>query len=267
MLYNKIPQIIGGSALAGFGLSFGRDVYRSAKKSAGAILLVIIAVVMIFLPRQSVILLVRNYRSNAEAFLYRIGAVVMYVAIAPISFFILSYFLSLIFLIPFLFPSIDTTNKVLPLIITTLYANPISEYLFLTWVVTVDGLGSMAESMRTDLEDGGNENLRWAWGMSLAGPVFLLLLISGYRAGKRHRKIREAAWAAERHNKAFLSSVGLQELANEQFKDSEGNLYRLENEFEDRIELFAIGRRNRRGYLHFDETGKFTEWSGLVTLK
>lgn len=270
MLYNKIPQILGGSALAGFGLSFGRDVYRSSKKNAGPIILVIIAVVTVFLPRQAIILLVRNYRSKSETYMYRIGAAIMYISIAPISFLCITFFVYILFLFPFLLPSTDLSNKVIPPLITILYGNPISEYLLFTWVAIIDESTfstSVDQELRMQLARGGDDDLKFVWSSVVAGLIFFLLLVSGYQAGKRHRKIREAAWAAERHNKAFLSSVGLEELANEQFRDSEGTLYRLENEFKDRIELFAIGRRNRRGYLHFDETGKFTKWSGLVALK
>ena len=80
------------------------------------------------------------------------------------------------------------------------------------------------------------------------------------------------AWEAEDHNNTFMEAHGLQVVDT----DDDGNLrirelatntgYRLVETLDvtGEMEFTALGRRNKRAYIQYDEAGKFTHWTGLV---
>ena len=45
--------------------------------------------------------------------------------------------------------------------------------------------------------------------------------------------------------------------------------YRLMDDLElsGELEFMALGKRNQRGYLQYDSTGKYTNWSGLAEVR
>ena len=90
--------------------------------------------------------------------------------------------------------------------------------------------------------------------------------------GIKHRKKRRLAWEAETHNSTFLEEHGLETVdvddkGNLRLRDNVNGIgYRLSDDLNiaGELEFMALGRRNKRGYIQYDETGKFTSWSGLV---
>ena len=78
-LLHLAPKIVAGSALAGFGLAFGRDVYRKTKKNM--VLVVVLAVLAFTLYGLfiSSVWISRNYRTWAGSIVKRLGALVAFV--------------------------------------------------------------------------------------------------------------------------------------------------------------------------------------------
>ena len=104
---------------------------------------------------------------------------------------------------------------------------------------------------------------------SFLGITFLLqnlLVLAGCLTGYFQSKKRRLAWEAEAHNVSFFDENGLEQLDDNNLRDIEGNRFRLKNMFANEIEFIAEGRRSKRAYIKYDETGKYTEWSGLVSI-
>ena len=103
----------------------------------------------------------------------------------------------------------------------------------------------------------------------------ITLFLLGALVGMRHRGRRRLAWEAETHNEAFLSEQGLEVVGGEdddglRLRDhAQGVGYRLMDNLTvaGELEFMALGRRNKRGYMHYDETGKYTAWSGLSEIR
>jgi hypothetical protein len=132
---------------------------------------------------------------------------------------------------------------------------PIEFWTMLPWRAILDDW--TAESYGSELFPGIVVISKWI-------NIAILFLIGAF-FGYRQRLRRSRAWEAEDHNQKFMHQVGLSEHENGELTDTQGNKYRVQYKSKDCVELFAIGRRNRRGYLTLDSDGKMTEWSGLVT--
>ena len=110
-----------------------------------------------------------------------------------------------------------------------------------------------------------------AWIFVVQGALFLI----GAMVGIRHRRRRRLAWEAEEYNEYFLDEHGLEvidadEKGNLRLRDYSENIgYRLMDDLEiaGELEFMALGKRNKRGYMHYDDTGKYTNWSGLVDVR
>lgn len=216
------PAIVAGSALSGFGLAFGRDVYRKAKKW-WVIIPILMCLVGVFF---SGIWLFRNYRTPAETILKKLGAVIV-LTVSVIA-------INLLFLILF-------------------------RLLF----------RHMFEGSRISVEWFLDPPMLWVVLVQAVCFAFGALL------GTRHRRRRTMAWKAEDHNNAFMDAHGLQVVD----ADDDGNLriretttnigYRLGETLDvtGEMEFTALGRRNKRAYIQYDETGKFVHWTGLVDVK
>lgn len=219
------PAIVAGSALSGFGLAFGRDVYKKAKDKWLVVLILLLLVGVFF----SGMWLFRNYRTTTETFLKKLGAgIVLAVSVVGIN---------------------------------------------LLFLILID---LFAPGMLTS-ESGG----RTIVGLLLDPPMLWIILVQiacfvlGAVMGARHRLKRAMAWEAENHNDAFMETHGLQVTDT----DDKGNLrireiatntgYRLMENLDvtGEMEFMALGRRNKRAYIQYDETGKFTHWTGLVEVK
>ena len=100
----------------------------------------------------------------------------------------------------------------------------------------------------------------------LASGITLGITMLGVSRGKQERATRQRLWETEAHNEEFMEGQGFREFDDGTLADAEGNRYRIQGTYGDTIELFAIGRRNRRGYLRLDEQGRIVEWTGLTKL-
>lgn len=95
--------------------------------------------------------------------------------------------------------------------------------------------------------------------LSLAGLAGL-----GVLAGLASRTDRRQKWEAAAHNAWFLQTYGLQEIQEDRLRDLDDQGYRLENVLPGELEFMALGQSGMRAYLTFDESGKYTSWSGVV---
>ena len=103
-----------------------------------------------------------------------------------------------------------------------------------------------------------------AFGLAIVGAILaIVFFFAGIVIGLAQRKKRKLSWVAEKENKQFLEENGLIERDGFIF-DSNGQKYRVHNQTPQHIELFAISRRNKRGFLHLNEDGLITNWSGMV---
>lgn len=255
-LGSDVARQIGGAAVAAFGFSLGGEVYKSTRKNQGKLVFGLIVVTVIAVTVFGVfyagLWLFRNYRDMESAILGRLGAILALLASAVGGIFpllVLSMGLVEIPLVRNYFPE----GMPLPGILYDL------EYA-VRWLW--DGLGS--ENIFRG-EYGAQYDMSHV--LMMKWLVILTALSLGSLVGLSQRGKRAAFWAAEDHNKDFLSKTGISEKDNGQLVDSFGNIFRVESQTTREIELFAVGRRNRRAYISLDGAGKMTDWSGLVSKK
>lgn len=195
------PSIVAGSALAGFGLAFGRDVYRQTKKN-WPIVAILACLVGVFF---SAMWLFRNYRAPADILLKKFGALITLIVSFSAILFVGAFF------------------------------------------------GIPPE-----------------WIIILQVALFLV----GGAIGISHRKRRRLAWEAEDHNEEFLETHNLEvidvdEKGNIRLRDHDDGIgYRMIEDLDivGELEFMALGKRNKRGYLEYDDTGKYRHWSGLANV-
>lgn len=88
-LIKKTTKILGGSAVAGLGLSFGRDVYKKTKNDKDGILILLVLIAAAVGIYVSGLIFGRNHRSLAGGIFSRIGAVLILIPslaiMAPIA--------------------------------------------------------------------------------------------------------------------------------------------------------------------------------------
>lgn len=220
------PAIVAGSALSGFGAAFGRDVYRKAKNQ-WLLILILLALVGVFF---SGLWLFRNYRTVSGTVLKKTGALIVLAA------------------------SAIAVN---------------AAALIVVFQVAPESLLDSGSGARLAMYD---------YRLFIDPPILWIVLLQltcfawGALVGIRHRSKRALAWEAEEHNAAFLEGHGLQvtdtdEKGNMRLRDINTNTgYRLMEVLDvtGELEFMALGRRNKRAYIHYDDTGKFTDWTGLV---
>ena len=198
MLVKAISSTVFGSAVAGFGFSLGKDVYKSAKgKNGGGAIIAILAILSILGSYCGGLFVSRNYKSIFISLLMTILGLIFTV--------ISGGFLAIVL----------GTSLALPPII------------------------------------------------SFGVPAFIFLI--GFLVGFAQRKKRRFAWEAEKYNANFLTQNGFTE-QDGFIIDRNGQKYRVENTTPNHIELFPIRRRGKRGYLRLDNTGKISNWSGMVKI-
>lgn len=239
-----------------FGFSLGRDVYstgkKAAKKTAFGIVLLFIAAISLVATFFCAQFLSRNYRTIPEMLAWRLGAILALVAALVIGFFPLGTIFSILADVvgPPLGYTPSTSIRAIPS--TFLHLEAGIEHVY-RLAFGIDG-----PIERYQYEDEGlSVSMKW----TVTAIVFLLGLGKGFA----QRRKRRLAWDAERHNETFMRNAGLLENDDGIIIDSEGNRFRAEKSSFHQIELFAIGRRNKRAYLLHDENGKITEWTGLVS--
>ena len=226
------PAIVAGSALSGFGLSFGRDVYRKAKQYWPIMVILVCLAGTYF----SGVWLLRNYRTLTGTVLKKFGALIVLSA-SCVGVAVCAVIMSVAF------PPIWAVMHNLP------------EFPFLS---DFQLSGELVPS-------------QLLWISVMQGALFMV----GAVVGICHRKRRSQAWEAEDHNERFLAEHDLEVID----ADEEGNIrirdhsqeigYRMSEDlaFSSELEFVALGRRNKRGYMQYDDTGKYLNWSGLVNVR
>ena len=96
-----------------------------------------------------------------------------------------------------------------------------------------------------------------------------LIVVGGFVLGFSERRKRRLVWEAEDSNATFFAKHGLELLDDKNMRDSDGNRFELENRFSsiNETEFIAVNKAGKRGYLSYDEIGKYTTWSGLVSIR
>ena len=200
-------QKIGGTAIAGFGLSLGRSTFLKMKNNLGPILLLGAAVLSIFMTYTCGVWLTRNYKTVVEGVAKKFGAVIILVPAFVISSIALGFIASGVFYLLNYLVGVD------PSLLIPVYEGAISMYsLFL------------GESFFDDIEGTNFDIIFFSCSLFLSVFLFFVGLIKGYR----DRSTRKKTWEAEIQNKEFLLKNGIEELDENHFMDSEGNRYRLE---------------------------------------
>lgn len=221
-LLHLAPKIVAGSALAGFGLALGRDVYRKTKKN---LLLVIALTVLAFTLYGlfiSSVWIARNYRTWAGSIVKKCGALVALLGC-------------------------NIATALFILILAAFVAD-------------------------IEVPDGGQDakEILSAFALPFAQiglAVQAAIVISGLIVGFVQRKRRRVAWESEQNNELFFAEQGFEVLDEDNFRDDQGNRFRLVNIFNSELEFMAEGRRGKRGYIEFDENGAYTNWSGLTNIR
>lgn len=227
------PGIVAGSALAGFGLSLGRDAYKKAKRY-WPILLVLVCLAGVYFAGMW---LFRNYRTLAGSIIKKIGALI------TLSFSCFGVYAGAAVAVFVFTPGVpayregigDVPLDSVNVAISNLFSFP------LLWIIIVQGM----------------------------------LFIAGAAVGIGHRRKRRLAWEAEEHNECFLTEHGLEvidadEKGNLRLRDHSSTVgYRLMDDLElaGELEFMALGKRNKRSYLQYDGTGKYTNWTGLTDIR
>lgn len=241
---NKIVKdsckLFGGSAVAGMGFSFGRDVYKKIKKNFYFWAFLIISIFGIY---TAGVWISRNYKSIWGSIGYRILAL----GIGVPSFAILSG-ISLVFLMVLIAPeSSGNTSES-----TTDTEQEVA-------LVTPNTAGSLSNVSSED-----ELYALIAANVVIFGlPTSILgigLLVGFFQRGKRAR-----VWKAEEANEIFMLEHSLKEHEDGTIEDSsEGQNYRVDHMGKERITLMPLGKRGKRAYIEIGDDGIYKRFTGLV---
>ena len=103
-------------------------------------------------------------------------------------------------------------------------------------------------------------------------PLFVLVVVgitlAGFLVGLWQRPKRKRAFTIALDNDRFLASNGIHETGGHDIThvDDEGNHLRLMEINRMYIVFMAVGRRNRRAYIHLDTEGRMVEYTGVVAI-
>jgi hypothetical protein len=251
-LVKTTTKIIGGSALAGIGFSFGRDIYRTGKKNGGKIAVLALAVFAIFGTYVGGLFLARNYRTFFGSVGMRLSGVLI------------------------LIPSCVVTT-------ITLFIVTIITQMLMPWQLTLDNDSfyvqrtydeNMERIQPSELEKNEfiitYEDRRLVFGST---PTFIgsigtfLLAIIGFAVGAEQRKTRKKLWKIEEENSKFLTDHNLVENeSGKLFEETENLTFRVDSIDIKRITLFPEGKRGKRAYINIDEDGRYAEYTGIVKI-
>ena len=226
-LIRLAPQLLAGSAVAGVGFAFGRDIYRATKKHWVPVLILVALTSCLYGLFVSSVWMAHNYRTRLGSTGKRLAAFLLFV----VCYFALLYVN--VFLIEIASGTTETVGTTIVL-----------------W-----------ETHAGSLTDGSP--------LSIGFSVQNAVAVVGFILGVIQRRRRRLLWQAEEANATFLADHGLQQLDEKNMRDSEGNRFELANQFSriNEIEFIAVGQAGKSGYLCYDETGKYTAWSGLVPIR
>jgi hypothetical protein len=98
---------------------------------------------------------------------------------------------------------------------------------------------------------------------------WLLAFLLGALVSKSKRAIAKEAYEIEVFNESFMKDNGILEVdgaASFTHEDAEGNKLRLDGIGRDLVEFFVIGKRGKRAFIYLDESGRFSQYSGIVSI-
>ena len=240
-LIKSSAKILGGSAIAGFGLSFGRDVYKTSKKNLKKIGWLLLLAVILGGTYTGGVWLARNYETIWGSIFKRIGALLFlipcFLVLMPISFFAFELVSEV--------KNGSTTQE-------TMQAEAANE------LIDESGASAAKSIEDFDLSD-----------IKLLAPAFYLpggIMLIGMIAGSFQRNKRRLVWEAEHANEDFMATQGLIEHEDGTIEEqTTGQHYRIDYVGDRRITLFPIGRRGKRAYINIDTDGKYSEFTGLIS--
>ena len=184
-LIRLAPQLLAGSAVAGVGFAFGRDIYRATKKHWALVLIFAALTSCLYGLFISSIWMTRNYRTRLGS----IGKI-----LAAFSLFVVCYCVLLyvtLLLVEIVSGTSGTTD---------------------TTVITPMELW---ENHADSLTDGSPSSIGFI--------IQNMIVVGGFILGFTQRRKRRSMWQAEEANAAFLADHGLQPLDDKNMRDSEGN--------------------------------------------
>ena len=230
-LIRLAPQLLAGSAVAGVGFAFGRDIYRATKKHWVPVLILVALTSCLYGLFVSSVWMARNYRTRLGSIGKRLAAFSLFVVCYSVLFYVS------VFLVEIASGTTGTAG--------TAIVNPTA-----LW-----------ETHAGSLTDGSP--------LSIGFAVQNAVAVGGFILGFIQRRKRRLLWQVEEANAAFLADHGLQQLDKNNIRDSEGNRFELANQFSriNEIEFIAVGQAGNGGYLCYDGIGKYSAWSGLVPIR
>ena len=192
-LIRLAPQLLGGSAVVGFGFAFGRDIYRQTKKHWVLVLLIILLASCLYGLFVSSVWMARNHRTLLGRIGKRLGALILLIVC----------YLILFFGIVLLTETVAGTGgeKDVPMAQPTVL-----------W-----------EKHRDSLVDGS--------AVSIGILAQNLIVVGGFVLGFSERRKRRVVWEAEDSNATFFAKHGLELLDDKNMRDSDGNRFELANKF------------------------------------
>lgn len=250
-------KIFGGSAVAGMGFSFGRDIYIKIKKNVGLLIISFFLLCPIVGAVSGGLWLARNYSGFFKSIGMRILALLVLI---PSGFILL---LCNIVAFEVLNHNPSQANEEIKI------QRPISEEELATApkaiVVEPDPANGdrgihQIEKNRSELATSQNPFSRI---QNYSLPAFFIsfgLLKGFFQRGRRKR-----VWEAESSNMDFMSKHGLKELEDGTIEDVQNaQIYRVDHCGSERITLFPLGKRGKRAYIKIQNDGKYYEFTGIV---
>lgn len=221
-LVSSVSHSIFGTAVAGFGFSLGRDVYKKFKEISHIILILLVGFSALALPFIAASKIFRWY------------------PIGKIKWFFTKFLLwMVIYLLGF--------------VIAFCFLMSLQELKLINSSVDYFGINASEDQA--------------AIIYSFVFVSFFYLL--GFIDGIRKRSKRKLIYQLEVDNSNFLVDVGIYETdGSNSFThiDADGNWLRLEGIGHDFVEFFVVGKRNKRAYIYIDSSGRFSEYTGVVSL-
>ena len=239
-LLKESAKILGGSTLAGFGFSFGRDIYKNAKQRKGVIIgLIFLAGAFVGLYSSGVII-ARNYANLMESVLKRVGGILLFIPCAAVVA-VVGLFVSYMFE-----DSVPNAGESLAVIQTQ--SNGADANLM--------HFGAPPESEFT--------NITAKDALIMTGTTSFPFLI-GLGVGVFQRKQRQKTFHAIKHNAAFLDNLNLIEVENDRVQDKTlGQVYKVDIVTDTRVTLRLEGSRGKRAYILVDPDGLYYDFSGII---
>jgi hypothetical protein len=241
-LIKSSAKILGGSAIAGIGFSFGRDIYKKAKNPdlRVPIIITIILLSSVVGTYSGGVWLARNYPSAWGSIFKRIGA-----ALVIIPSFMLLLFIGSLFT--------NTTSTAQSTDTQTPHESSDPRI-----------LSQQDETHHSQANNPAQTSISFPIGAYYL-PSGLLLI--GIAAGTSQRKKRTTTWEIEEANEAFMKNNGLIEHEDETIEDeATGQHYRIDHLGSRRITLFPIGKRGKRAYINIDDSGRYTDYTGVTSI-